>query len=50
MTPAKIIVCKCKHCKAAKKRKSTKLKKRVKRLINKQRRTLHDCIKVYMWA
>ena len=51
METAKIRVCTCKQCRAAKKNKSTNLKKKVKRLINKRRRTIFcDVIETYYWS
>lgn len=50
-SPAKIIVCKCRQCKAVKKsRANRKLSKYIKRMLNKKSRSLTDSYFVYHWA
>lgn len=49
--PAKIKVCQCEQCKAARnKTKNRQLKRKVKRLLNKKRRTVIDKVLTYYWA
>jgi hypothetical protein len=49
--PPKIWVCHCKHCSFAKNtRRNRKFKKKIKRLLNKKRRTTFDCVFTFYWA
>jgi hypothetical protein len=45
----KIKVCHCKQCRGVKKRKSTKLKRRIKRYTNKLRRRDLEDTEIYNW-
>jgi hypothetical protein len=49
--PKKIWVCRCKQCRYVKnKRKNRKLKKRIKRLLNKKRRKGFGKYVVFYWG
>ena len=51
MYPNKIYVCHCEQCRYTKnKRKNRKLKKKIKRLLNKKRRTGVGTGVVWYWA
>lgn len=48
---AKIYVCHCEQCRYVKnKRKNRKLKKKIKRLLNKKRRTSSGAGVIFYWA
>ncbi len=48
--PSKIIVCHCQQCRHAKNDlKNRKLKKKIKRLLNKRRRTTTGKIQLFYW-
>jgi hypothetical protein len=49
--PSKIYVCHCEQCRHVKnKRKNRKLKGKIKRLLNKKRRTSNGVGVVFYWA
>lgn len=49
--PVKVWVCHCTHCKYVRaKRKNRKLKKKIKRLLNKKRRTENGKAVIFYWA